>query len=119
MHTPLRPPCVLHLGAGMASLCGAAVADAQSIRGFRGRREEREVGTVVAREAEVEWRALTPTLVVGVAEEGVIGSIEIGRRCVVTDGAGRVFARLRTLGDAKALLALLHVEGQAGPFSRR
>jgi len=63
----------------------------------------------------LEWRRLTPTLVVGVSPEGVVGSIEIGRRCVVTDGAGRIFGRYRDLADAKAMLALLHERRETGP----
>jgi hypothetical protein len=65
---------------------------------------------------QVEWRRLTPTLWVGIGHDGVVGSIEIGRRCVVTDGAGRVYGRYRELGDAKAMLALLAEEGQVGPL---
>jgi hypothetical protein len=71
------------------------------------------------RSPQLEWRRLTPTLVVGLAPEGVVGSIEIGRRCVVTDGAGRVFGRYRDLGDAEALLVLLHERGDAGPLAMR
>lgn len=68
-------------------------------------------------DGHVEWRRLTPTLWVGIGAEGVVGSIEIGRRCTVTDGAGRVFGRYRALGDAQALLALLAEEGRVGPLA--
>lgn len=68
---------------------------------------------------ELEWRRLTPTLVVGIAPEGVVGSIEIGRRCIVTDGAGKIFGRYRELADAEALLVVLHERGEAGPLATR
>jgi hypothetical protein len=71
------------------------------------------------RSPHLEWRRLTRTLVVGLAPEGVVGSIEIGRRCVVTDGAGRVFGRYRDLADAEALLVLLHERGETGPLAMR
>jgi hypothetical protein len=67
--------------------------------------------------ALLEWRRLTPTLIVGVAPEGVVGSIEIGRRCVVTDGEGHVFGRFRHLADAEAMLALLHERCGTGPLA--
>ncbi|WP_375386811.1 hypothetical protein [uncultured Amnibacterium sp.] len=65
-------------------------------------------------EEPVRWRTLTPTLVVGIAERGVVGSIEIGRRFVVTDGTGHVFGRYRRLGDAQAMLAFLVETGAMG-----
>lgn len=75
------------------------------------------IGTTQA--SPLEWRRLTPTLVVGVGPDGVVGSIEIGRRCVVTDGAGRIFGRYRDLADAQAMLALLHDRGETGPLASR
>lgn len=66
---------------------------------------------------EVEWRCLTPSLWVGLCSDGVIGSIEIGRRCTATDGGGRVFGRYRRLEDAQAMLVLLHERGEVGPLS--
>jgi hypothetical protein len=74
------------------------------------------VDAVVAH-GQVEWRRLTPTLWVGIGTDGVVGSIEIGRRCTVTDGAGRVFGRYRALGDAQAMLALLAEQGRVGPLA--
>lgn len=68
---------------------------------------------------QLEWRRLSRTLVVGLAPEGVVGSIEIGRRCIVTDGAGRIFGRYRDLADAEALLVLLHERGETGPLAMR
>lgn len=56
----------------------------------------------------IEWRRLSPTLWVGLDADGVIGCIEIGRRCLVTDGEGHVFGRFRRLTDAQALLALIY-----------
>jgi hypothetical protein len=56
----------------------------------------------------IAWRRLTPTLWVGLDPDGVIGCIEIGRRCLVTDGEGHVFGRFRRLTDAQAMLALLY-----------
>jgi hypothetical protein len=55
----------------------------------------------------VEWRCVTPTLWVGLGPDGVVGCVEVGRRCLVTDGEGRVFGRCRRLDDARALLGLL------------
>jgi Tfp pilus assembly protein PilP len=66
---------------------------------------------------QVEWRRLTTSLWVGIGPDGVVGSIEIGHRCIVTDGAGRVYGRCRRLDDAQALLTELVAEGQAGPLA--
>ena len=67
----------------------------------------------------VRWRQLTDRLWVGLIPEGVIGCIEVGRRCLVTDGEGHEFGRYRRLEDAKAMLAFLHREGAVGPTARR
>ena len=64
-----------------------------------------------------EWRQLTATLLVGLAPEGVFGSIEIGRRFIATDGEGRVYGRYRRLEDAKAMLTLLRETREVGALS--
>jgi len=77
------------------------------------------MGSGAAGDRMIEWRRLTPTLVVGIASEGVVGSIEVGRRCIVTDGAGQVFGRYRRMSDAQAMLIALHAQGEIGPLARR
>lgn len=67
----------------------------------------------------VEWRHPTAHLWVGIGPDGVIGSIEVWRRCVASDGAGFVYGRYRELADAKAMLEVLLEQGQVGPLAPR